>query len=124
VVVLGDALPVQGPDERLLAMEAFTERMVPGRWAEVREPSRQEFKGTRVLSMRLNESSAKVRTGPPVDDLEDRERQVWAGVIPVHTTAGAPIADEFTPPLIAPSAAVTDWTPRRLDAAGPRADGY
>jgi hypothetical protein len=115
VVVLGSALPVEGPDERLLAIEAFTERMAPGRWDEVRWPSRQELKGTRVLSMSLDQSSAKVRTGPPVDDREDLELPVWAGVIPVHTTAGTPIADEFTPPEIAPSAAVTGWTPQRPD---------
>jgi hypothetical protein len=113
VVVLGTAIPVEGPDERLLALEAFTERMAPGRWDEVRKPTRQELRATRVLSMSLDESSAKVRTGPPEDDPDDLELAVWGGVIPVHTTVGAPIADDHTPPQITPSTAVTGWTPQR-----------
>jgi uncharacterized protein len=80
----------------------------------VREPTRQELKATRVLAMSLDESSAKVRSGPPEDDRDDLESQVWAGVIPVHTTAGPPIADDHTPPRTRPSAAVTCWTPQRL----------
>jgi nitroimidazol reductase NimA-like FMN-containing flavoprotein (pyridoxamine 5'-phosphate oxidase superfamily) len=97
-----------------MALEAFVERMVPGRWGEVRKPSVQELKGTRVLSMSLAESSAKVRTGAPEDDPDDLMLPVWAGVIPVHTTAGAPIPDDHTPPQAKPSAAVTSWTPQRL----------
>jgi hypothetical protein len=119
VVVLGNAIPVEGPDERLLAIEAFTERMAPGRWDEVRKPTRQELNGTRVLSMSLDESSAKVRTGPPEDDPDDLELPVWAGVIPVHTMAGAPIGDAFTPPQVEPSAAVTGWTPQRSGSREP-----
>ena len=88
VVVLGEARPVEGPDERLAALEAFTERLVPGRWDEVRPPTPQELKGTRVLALDLDEASAKVRTGPPVDDDEDYELDVWAGVIPLAMQAG------------------------------------
>jgi uncharacterized protein len=113
VVVLGHATPVEGPDERLLALEALTERLVPGRWAEVRPPSRKELKATRVLAMTLDESSAKVRTGPPVDDDEDYELPVWAGVIPMETVAGPPIPDPLAPDGVAPSRAVTTWTPQR-----------
>ncbi len=113
VVVLGHARPVEGPDERLRALEALTERLVPGRWAEVRPPSSKELKATRVLAMTLDESSAKVRTGPPVDDDEDYELSVWAGVIPIQTVAGAPIADPVVPASVAPSSAVTTWTPQR-----------
>ena len=79
VVILGEARPVEGPEERLKALEAFTERLVPGRWDEVRPPTAQELKGTRVLALTLDEASAKVRTGPPVDDDEDYELDVWAG---------------------------------------------
>ena len=89
VVVLGEARPVEGPEERLKALEAFTERLVPGRWDEVRPPTPQELKGTRVLAFDLDEASAKVRTGPPVDDDEDYELDVWAGVDPAHAPAGA-----------------------------------
>lgn len=113
VVVLGTATPVEGPDERLSALEAFVERLIPGRWDEVRHPTSQELKGTRVLAMALDEGSAKVRTGPPEDDPDDLQLPVWAGVIPLHTTAGTPIPDAFTPPEIAPSDAVTRWTPQR-----------
>jgi nitroimidazol reductase NimA-like FMN-containing flavoprotein (pyridoxamine 5'-phosphate oxidase superfamily) len=115
VVVLGNASPVEGADERLRALEAFSERLVPGRWAEVRPPTPKELKGTRVLAMSLDECSAKVRSGPPEDDPQDIDlrESIWAGVIPVHTIAGAPQADAFTPPEVAPSAAVTGWTPQR-----------
>jgi nitroimidazol reductase NimA-like FMN-containing flavoprotein (pyridoxamine 5'-phosphate oxidase superfamily) len=113
VVVLGSARLVEGVDERLRALEAFTERLVPGRWAEVRPPTAKELKGTRVLAMALDECSAKVRTGPPEDDPEDFDLPVWAGVIPIHTVAGAPVADSLTPVGALPSAAVATWTPQR-----------
>ena len=113
VVVLGTATPVEGPEERLLALEAFVERLIPGRWGEVRPPTPQELKATRVLAMTLDEASAKVRTGPPEDDRDDLDLPVWAGVIPLNTTAGAPIPDAATPPHVKPSGAVTRWTPQR-----------
>jgi nitroimidazol reductase NimA-like FMN-containing flavoprotein (pyridoxamine 5'-phosphate oxidase superfamily) len=110
-VVLGEARAVEGPDERLEALEAFTERLVPGRWDEVRPPSAQELKGTRVLALDLREASAKVRTGPPVDDDEDYALDVWAGVIPLSVAAGPPVADPKLTPGIEPSAAVRRWAP-------------
>lgn len=113
VVVLGTAQLVEGPDERLRALEAFTERLVPGRWGEVRPPTSHELKGTRVLAMALDESSAKVRTGPPEDDPDDVEFPVWAGVIPIHTVADTPLPDPVHPPILDPSAAVTTWAPHR-----------
>lgn len=90
VVVLGTATPVQ---DKTAALEAFTEKLVPGRWPAVRPPSRQELKGTMVLSVPIEEASAKVRTGGPVDEDEDLASDVWAGVIPLAVTAGDPIAD-------------------------------
>ena len=111
VVVLGTCRPVEGREEREAALHAFTERMVPGRWDEVRPPNAQELKGTRVLAMRLDESSAKVRTGPPVDDEEDYALPVWAGVVPLSTVAGPAQADPRLADGIAPSAAVTAWSP-------------
>lgn len=119
VVVLGTAAPVEGPGERLRALEAFMERLIPGRWGEVRPPTNQELKGTRVLAIALDETSAKVRTGPPEDDPDDMELPVWAGVIPLHTSAGIPIPDALTPPHITPSGAVTSWTPQRQEISGP-----
>jgi uncharacterized protein len=111
VVVLGACRPVEGREQREAALRAFTERMVPGRWDEVRPPSAQELKGTRVLAMRLDESSAKVRTGPPVDDEEDYALPVWAGVVPLSTVAGPPQPDPRLEDGIEPSAAVTGWSP-------------
>jgi len=109
VVVLGQARPVEGPDERLAALEAFTERLVPGRWDEVRWPTPQELKGTRVLALDLDEASAKIRTGPPVDDDEDHELDVWAGVIPLSVQAGPLTPDPKLRPGIEPAAPVTRW---------------
>ncbi len=113
VVVLGTATPVEGPSERMQALRAFTERLVPGRWSEVRPPSPQELKGTNVLAMAVNEVSAKVRSGPPVDEPEDYALPVWAGVIPLRTVAAAPLPDPRLAPHVMPSAAVSEWAPRR-----------
>jgi uncharacterized protein len=109
VVVLGQARLVEGPDERAAALEAFTERLVPGRWAEVRPPTRQELKGTRVLALGLDEASAKARAGGPIDDDEDYALDVWAGVVPLATVPGEPVADERLRDGIAASPAVTRW---------------
>lgn len=111
VVVLGEARAVADPDELLGVLQAFTDKLVPGRWDEVRCPSAKELKGTRALSMSLDEASAKARTGPPVDDDEDHEIDVWAGVIPLGLTAQAPLADPRLRAGIEPSQAVTGWTP-------------
>ena len=113
VVVLGEARLVSDSGEMLGALEAFTDGIVPGRWAEVRGPNRKELKGTRVLAMTLDEASAKVRTGPPVDDDEDYELDVWAGVIPMALTAAAPIADPRLDPGIEPTDTVHRWDPQR-----------
>jgi hypothetical protein len=80
-------------DEKLAALEDFVERLFPGRWAELRPPTRQEVKATTVLRMALEEVSAKVRTGPPKDDEEDYALPIWAGVLPVAMTTGSPEPD-------------------------------
>src|SRR4051812_977312 len=108
-VGLGGARRVGAPDERRAALEAFTERLVPGRWEGVRPPTRQELKGTRVLAFDLGEASAKVRTGPPVDDDEDYELDVWAGVIPLALTPGQLTPDPQLTPGLEPSHAVRSW---------------
>jgi nitroimidazol reductase NimA-like FMN-containing flavoprotein (pyridoxamine 5'-phosphate oxidase superfamily) len=102
VVVLGRAEPV-ADDEKAAALEAFTERLLQGRWADVRPPTALELKATSILRMPLAEASAKVRTGPPKDDEEDYEWPVWAGVLPLSYSWGEPVADPrlgpgFTPP--------------------------
>ena len=93
VVVLGRAVEVEGADEKLQALEAFSDRILPGRWADVRPPTATELKATSILRLPLDEASAKVRVGPPKDDEEDYEWPVWAGVIPLALRAGEPHAD-------------------------------
>lgn len=102
VVIFGRASIVEEREEKLAALVAFSEHVIPGRWAEVREPTDQELKATTVLSLPLAEVSAKVRTGPPLDDEEDYALPVWAGVIPLHLAAGAPIPDPRLPENIQP----------------------
>jgi nitroimidazol reductase NimA-like FMN-containing flavoprotein (pyridoxamine 5'-phosphate oxidase superfamily) len=92
VVVLGTATAVTDPAEKLAALEAFTEKLLPGRWADARPPTRKELKATGVLWLPLDETSAKVRTGGPDDgDTPDAELNVWAGHIPLVTRALAPV---------------------------------
>jgi nitroimidazol reductase NimA-like FMN-containing flavoprotein (pyridoxamine 5'-phosphate oxidase superfamily) len=97
VVVFGRATVVDDPDEKAAALRALSEHMIPGRWDDVREPNEREMQQTTVLSLPLTEASAKVRTGPPLDDEEDYDLAVWAGVIPLQLDAKAPVADERLP---------------------------
>jgi len=94
VVVFGKAKIVADEREKYAALKAFTEHIVPGRWSSVRPPTKNELKGTTVLSLPLAEASAKIRAGGPVDDEEDYALGVWAGVLPLNLTAGAPVDDE------------------------------
>lgn len=94
VVVLGTAVAVQDPDEKIKALELLSEHIIPGRWAESRYPNEKELKATTVLRLPLSECSAKVRSGPPIDDEEDLTFDTWAGVIPLSTSVGTPIPDE------------------------------
>ena len=109
VVVLGTAEPVRDPDEKVSALQAFTEHLVPGRWHDIRPPTRQELEVTSVLSLPIDEASAKVRTGPPVDDEDDYALGVWAGVIPLRLQAMSPEADARLRPGIEPPPYVTAY---------------
>ena len=93
VVVLGKARFVSDPAEKVEALRAFVNHVVPGRWDEARQPTAKEVNGTHVLALPLDEVSAKVRTGPPIDDEEDYTLPVWAGVVPLHVQPGQPVAD-------------------------------
>lgn len=92
-MILGTPRPVEDEQEKLAALEAIVEHIVPGRWSEARPPSENEMKATAVLALSIEEASAKVRTGPPADDEEDYALPVWAGVIPLAERAGEPIPD-------------------------------
>jgi uncharacterized protein len=108
VVLYGTARPVEDREQRAQALEAFTEKVLPGRWADVRWPSPNELKATSVLTLPIDEGSAKVRTGPPLDDEEDYALVTWAGVVPLQLQPLAPIPD----PLLRPGIAEPDYLPR------------
>src|SRR4030095_8581534 len=93
VVVFGNATLVTDREEKIAALLALSEHFIKGRWDDVREPTEQELKATSVLTMKLDEASAKIRTGPPLDDEEDYSLPIWAGVIPLWMVAGEPIDD-------------------------------
>ncbi len=92
VVILGTARAVVDPDEKRAALEAFSEQVMPGRWAEARGPTRQELKATSILALPLAEASAKISDGGPDDgETEDAELPVWAGHVPLRIVAGEPV---------------------------------
>jgi nitroimidazol reductase NimA-like FMN-containing flavoprotein (pyridoxamine 5'-phosphate oxidase superfamily) len=93
VVILGTARLVTDPAEKMEALRVFTEHVMKGRWDDVRQPTEQELKATTVLALPLEEVSAKVRTGGPIDDDADYTLPVWAGVLPLETVAKEPLAD-------------------------------
>jgi uncharacterized protein len=93
VVVLGTAHAVSDPKEKVEALRALSEHIVPGRWADARQPNEKELKATLVVRLPIEEFSAKVRQGPPIDDEQDYEFLTWAGVIPLKMMAGEPIDD-------------------------------
>jgi nitroimidazol reductase NimA-like FMN-containing flavoprotein (pyridoxamine 5'-phosphate oxidase superfamily) len=100
VVALGTATVVTEPGEKLAALRAFTEKLLPGRWEDARQPNEQELKATSILKLPLTEVSAKVRTGGVEDDPPDYALSVWAGIIPLRLVADAAIRDERCDPLI------------------------
>ncbi|HEY8462147.1 MAG TPA: pyridoxamine 5'-phosphate oxidase family protein, partial [Blastocatellia bacterium] len=112
VVILGAATLVAAAEEKMTALKAFTEHVIPGRWDDVRGPNEQELKATSVLALPLLEVSAKVRTGPPKDDEEDMAIPVWAGELPLRITAGSPVDDPRLPAGISPPAYVTGYSRR------------
>jgi len=93
-MVFGRAHKVEGAAEKEAALASFVDRLMPGRWADLRPVNRKELKATTVLAMEINEASAKIRTGGPVDDDEDYALPIWAGVVPIRQVAGAPADDE------------------------------
>lgn len=93
VVVFGVPRIVDDPEEKEAAMQAVTEHVIPGRWEESRPMTPKEFKGTLIAALPLDEASAKVRTGAPIDDDADYELPIWAGVLPLSLSVGAPQPD-------------------------------
>jgi len=92
-VILGKATLVDEPEQKLAALRILSEHILPGRWDDVRQPNERELKATSVLQVPIEEFSAKVRTGPPIDDAEDMSFPTWAGVLPLEIKTGIPIND-------------------------------
>ena len=105
VVILGKANLVEDGEEKLAALRVLSEHILPGRWNEARQPNQQELTATSVLRVPIEEFSAKVRTGPPIDDQEDCSLPTWAGVIPLEMHAGVPIND----PQLDPGCTVPEY---------------
>jgi nitroimidazol reductase NimA-like FMN-containing flavoprotein (pyridoxamine 5'-phosphate oxidase superfamily) len=97
VLILGRTTLVEDPEEKMTALVALSEHIVRGRWADVREPTEQEMVQTTVLCLPIEEASAKIRTGPPLDDEEDYALPIWAGVVPLQLVAGDPVNDPRLP---------------------------
>jgi len=93
VVIFGRAEVINDKDEKLNALRALSDHMIPGRWADVRQPNQRELELTTVLSLPIAEASAKIRSGPPLDDDDDYDLPIWAGVIPFRLAAGTLVAD-------------------------------
>ncbi|SDS04377.1 pyridoxamine 5'-phosphate oxidase family protein [Actinopolymorpha singaporensis] len=96
-VIYGQARLVSEPGEKARGLAAIVERVVPGRTADVRPPNRRELAETHVVAIGIEEASAKVRSGPPLDGPDDLEIPVWAGEVPLRTVAGEPVPDPATP---------------------------
>jgi nitroimidazol reductase NimA-like FMN-containing flavoprotein (pyridoxamine 5'-phosphate oxidase superfamily) len=94
VVILGTATLVDDPEEKLAALRILSEHILPGRWDDSRQPNERELKATSVLRVPIEEFSAKVRQGPPIDDEPDYSFPTWAGVVPLEVKVGVPIDDE------------------------------
>jgi len=105
VVILGKAALLDDSDEKIEALRVLAEHIIPGRWDDARQPNERELKATSVLRVPIEEFSAKVRTGPPIDDEEDYSFPSWAGVIPLEMTVGAAIND----PRIDPGRTVPEY---------------
>lgn len=109
VMAIGRTRPVLDPEEKEAALRALVEHIVPGRSAEVRGGDPRELAATAVLAVPLDEVSAKVRTGPPIDDEPDYALPIWAGVLPLRQVADAPVPDPRLGPTAAPPSHVVGW---------------
>ena len=93
VTIFGEAILVDTEDEQLQAIKIISNQIIPNRWEEVRLPNEKEMKATKILKIAITEASVKIRKGPPIDDKSDYDLHIWAGVLPINTSFGAPIAD-------------------------------
>ena len=114
VVVLGTATAVNDPAQKLEALRALSEHILPGRWDDVRQPNPQELKATMIVRLPIEEFSAKVRQGPVIDDEEDYSFPTWAGIIPLNTVAGPPENDARLDPAQPVPAYATNYSRKKM----------
>ena len=110
VVVMGEASPVEDLRTRARALDVISDHVIPGRVAGTRPHHEREVRGTLVLSMSITEASAKIRTGPPVDDEEDHQLDTWAGILPIGIEVGTPIPDPQLRDGITTPAHISQWS--------------
>jgi nitroimidazol reductase NimA-like FMN-containing flavoprotein (pyridoxamine 5'-phosphate oxidase superfamily) len=116
VVIFGKAEMITDENEKNEALKIFTEHLIKGRWNDVRPPTAIELKATTVLRLPITETSAKIRTGNPVDDEEDLSLNCWAGVLPLKLSAESPVNDALLRPEIKPPDYITALTERVRDS--------
>ncbi len=104
-VLFGKGSVIEDEQAKWQALEAFTERLIPGRWQDARPPNTLELKQTTVIAVQIESASAKLRTGPPGDEADDLDLPVWAGVLPLRQITGAPLAD----PQLSPGIELPDY---------------
>ncbi|HLH38931.1 MAG TPA: pyridoxamine 5'-phosphate oxidase family protein [Bryobacteraceae bacterium] len=100
VVAFGTAKKIRNDEDKAAALKTISEHVMPSRWREIRGPSEKELKATAVLEFAIEEASAKIRSGPPLDDEPDYELPVWAGLLPMKFSPGEPVADPRLPAAI------------------------
>jgi len=108
VVAFGTAKMIHNAEDKTAALETISEHVMPSRWREIRGPSEKELKATAVLEFTIEEASAKIRSGPPLDDETDYDLPVWAGLLPIKFSPGEPVAD----PRLAPGIEVPEYVQR------------
>jgi nitroimidazol reductase NimA-like FMN-containing flavoprotein (pyridoxamine 5'-phosphate oxidase superfamily) len=118
VVIFGRAQVVEDVDEKMKALHVFTDHIMRGRWEESRQPNEKELRATMVLSLPLAEASAKIRTGPPIDDEEDYEIPVWAGELPLHLVTGEAVQDPQLKAGIELPEYIRDYTRPQIEEDG------
>jgi nitroimidazol reductase NimA-like FMN-containing flavoprotein (pyridoxamine 5'-phosphate oxidase superfamily) len=116
-MLFGASAWIDDEEEKLTALEALVEKLAPGRWGDARAPTAKELRATALLRIPLEEASAKVRTGPPVDDDEDMESSVWAGVVGLRTLVEEPEPDPLLKAGIEPPAYLGELLRKRAGSA-------
>jgi nitroimidazol reductase NimA-like FMN-containing flavoprotein (pyridoxamine 5'-phosphate oxidase superfamily) len=95
VTIFGNAVLVTDETERIHALKVISDQIIPGRWEEAREPNKKELKATKIIKIPITEASAKIRSGPPVDEKADYDLPIWAGVVPISEYYGEPVTDSM-----------------------------